>query len=198
MYYACSYLINIIYAVNRLRTSHMHASMSLVTCFHDINLSAYNRYIICKYQHCLLQSMPVITYVINQSCIQCVLLIYDKCPPVMHLPSHARLIDQDGRHTPPTISAATCKIESVVQLLSGKCRCLQLLLEQCRCFQLLLKSVAVVNYGGQSVVNLNYFVITSSSASDSAHVTVPTVSTTRLRLQLSLRSGWQLQYHHNN
>ena len=145
------------------QTSHMRASMSLVTCFHDINLLAYHRNMICKYQHCLLhslvlchcdliyrlnsfvsvtvcyRSMPVITYVINQSCIQCMLLIYDKCPPVMHLPSHARLNDQDGRYTPPTISAATCKIKSVVQLLLERCICIQLVLERCICFQLLLE-----------------------------------------------------------
>ena len=59
--------------------------------------------------------------------------------------------------------------------------------EKCRCFQFLLKSVAVVNYGGQSVVNLDYFVTTSRRASFSVYVTVPTV-TTRLRLQLSLKS----------
>ena len=38
--------------------------------------------------------------------------------------------------------------------------------------------VAVVNYGGQSVANLDYFETTSSSASASAYVTVPAVSTT--------------------
>jgi len=90
------------------------------------------------------RSMPVITYVIN--CIQCMLLIYDKCPPVLYLPSHARLNDQDGRHTSPTIFAATCKVKSVVQHLLEKCSCFSTsvgkvslfstFVEKCRCCQL--------------------------------------------------------------
>ena len=85
------------------QTSHMRSSMSLVTCFHDINLLAYHRNMICKYQHCLLhslvlchcdliyrlnsfvsvtvcyRSMPVITYVISietvmRPCIELVLV----------------------------------------------------------------------------------------------------------------------------
>ena len=45
--------------------------------------------------------------------------------------------------------------KSVVQLLLEKCRRFQLLLEKCRCFQLCCKSVAVFNYGGQSVVSID-------------------------------------------
>ena len=45
--------------------------------------------------------------------------------------------------------------KSVVQLLLEKCRRFQLLLEKCRCFQLCCKSVAVFNYGGQSVVGID-------------------------------------------
>ena len=55
------------------------------------------------------RSMPVITYVINQ------------CPTVMHLPSPARLNDQDGRHAPPTIcwkSVAVFNFYWKVSLLS--------------------------------------------------------------------------------
>jgi hypothetical protein len=46
--------------------------------------------------------------------------------------------------------------------------------------------IAVVNCDQN--INLDYFVTNSSSASASAYVTVPTVSTTRLRLQMSLKS----------
>ena len=65
-------------------------------------------------------------------------------------------------------------------------------------FTTLLKSVAAVNYGGQSVVvNLNYFETTSSSASASAYVTVPTVSTTYTVEATAVLGVLMLTYDHD-